>query len=577
MSTSIEKKGSAASPEFSNLLIIGAGVSGIAAAVYYKRKFGDDYVIYDRQQELGGTWWVNTYPGCAVDIPAMFYSFSFEPKYDWSHFYPEQRELLEYANSTATKWGVKQHVRFQTEVVSAEWVEETKRWRVCLRRRHFSEPWAAGNMTEEEKQMMEEGDEFYHECKVLISCIGGLVVPRKCDIPGQENFKGPIFHSARWDHSVSTEEKNVVVVGNGCSAAQIIPKITPHTKSTTQFMRSAQWMMPRPTAPLFGTNENFAKYGKTVFKYIPFTYPITRFLTFLVQESLFIQFKTTKAGERERQNAEKEFLKYMAAATPEKYHEMVIPKFKLGCKRRVLDDGYLANLNSPNMHLTNEKISHLEEHHIVTTAGNRYPADVVVMANGFDVEGGFKSLNLRGRNGETLQEHWKNMGGPAAYDTCVVNGFPNFFMAFGPNSVTGHSSVLMASEAIASYAMKVAGPVFRGEATDVEISKEAEDSFATDIQAELKNTVWSNAVCQSWYINEEGVNHITYPWSQITHLKRTMFPTWKDWKISYTPAGRMWRHVKRIGWFAVGLGVWYVASNEGRRMAVVEAVKGIMG
>ncbi|KAF8461856.1 4-hydroxyacetophenone monooxygenase [Kalaharituber pfeilii] len=559
-------KGGAHAPEYSTLLIVGAGLSGIATAWYFKKKFGEDYVIYDRQRDLGGTWWANRYPG----YPAMLYSFSFEPKYDWSHFFPEQAEILDYTNGTAIKWGIKPKIRFSSEVERAEWIEETKRWRVYLRRRTRNERWALDSLTGKER---EEDETWVHECKVLISAVGQLTVPVPCTIPGHENFKGALFHSSRWDNGVDVTGKDIVVVGNGCTAAQLIPAICASTKSTTQFMRTPQWIVPRISPLFFRSNESFAKYGKYVFKYIPFFYSITRFLVFLDLESQFAQFKTTKQGNRERGNFEAQAMKFMKTTIPEKYHDFAIPKYSMGCKRRIFDDGYLASLNHPKVHLTNDKISHIEPDGVATVSGKKYPADVIVMANGFDVRASIPGFNITGKYGETLDETFKMAGGPNAYNTCAVNGFPNFFFLFGPNSVTGYMSVLVASEYTAGYVMKLIEPVVKGQAGDVEVTKKAQVEYANIIQAELKNTVWSNSICRSWYVIESGINSTLYPFTQFHFIWRSLFPVWSDWDIRYTPSALRWKRFMRFTWLAMicALGFWSVTRPGGILGALIQA------
>ncbi|CAI7661175.1 unnamed protein product [Penicillium viridicatum] len=203
----------------SKVLIIGAGFSGLATACQLRREHNfDDYVIYDRSPAPGGTWWANKYPGCAVDIPAVFYSLSFAPNPDFSKVYPPQAEILEYFNKVADKFDVSRHIVRNTEWEGAYWQDLTNSWLVKLKD-------------------LSTGQTFYHECKILISAVGALVNPNRFGIPGVETFEGDIVHTAAWKSDLSLHQKDVIVVGNGCSAAQLIPAIAKEAGSITQFIR----------------------------------------------------------------------------------------------------------------------------------------------------------------------------------------------------------------------------------------------------------------------------------------------------------------------------------------------------
>lgn len=298
-------------------------------------------------------------PDLVVFFPraTALYSFSFRPKYDWSNFFASQPEILEYVNDTAVELGITSRIRFSIDVEACEWIEETKRWRVHLRRRRVDKPWALDEPTQDEDEQLEETDRWVHECQILISCVGALREPKDCNILGHGRFQGSLFHSARWDHRVDLTGKDVIIVGNGCkyvcakrgwvvlgrvsvlmlkeikgSAAQIVPKITPITKSTTQFMRSAQWIIPRPSLPLFDNNTVVGKYRKYILGWIPGLNLSFRLLVFIANEAVFRMFRTTKSGNSRRAAGEKELLEYMRAGCPEKYYDIVLPNYPLGCK-----------------------------------------------------------------------------------------------------------------------------------------------------------------------------------------------------------------------------------------------------
>ncbi|THC87874.1 hypothetical protein EYZ11_012677 [Aspergillus tanneri] len=207
---------------FRKVIIVGAGFSGLTMACQMKHRLKcDDFVVYDRESGFGGTWRVNTYPGCGVDIPAVFYSLSFAPNPDFSNFFPKQKEVLQYINRVAFRLNVSQHLVGNTEWLGASWQDDTKTWRVRL-------------------CDLSTGQNFVQTCSILISAVGVLENPQPFNVQGIENFTGDIMHTARWNHSVSLRDKNVVVIGNGAlpaSATQVIPTIAPEARSITQFIR----------------------------------------------------------------------------------------------------------------------------------------------------------------------------------------------------------------------------------------------------------------------------------------------------------------------------------------------------
>ncbi|KAK6530518.1 hypothetical protein TWF694_003862 [Orbilia ellipsospora] len=354
-----------------------------------------------------------------------------------------------------------------------------------------------------------------------------------------ESFKGSIFHSAVWDHSVDIKGKDVVLVGNGCSAAQIVPVIEPQVKSLTQVIRSSHWMLPRPHFP--GVKpENYEKWSPTLFKLIPGTQTIARYLTFLSIEAAWLAFRNGPTGDRLRAAQERTSIRHIKSKAPEKYWDLLIPTFPIGFKRRIYDDTYLPSLKSDKVLLTKDDVTHVSENAVHTASGKEYKADVVVMATGYKTNEWIAPLKIVGRNGETMSEHWKKIGGPAAYNATAVSGFPNCFLIVGPNSITGHTSVILATENMVRYALNIVTPVLKGDASTVEISKEAEVKYSNWIQETMKKTVFNNQAFRSWYVREDGWNSSTYPRSQVHFMYRSYFPNYKDWIVKKTQQG-IWK------------------------------------
>ncbi|KAF2018900.1 putative flavin-binding monooxygenase [Aaosphaeria arxii CBS 175.79] len=549
------------------VLIVGAGASGIAMACQLKEQLGfDQFRVFERQAGIGGTWWINRYPGVACDVPAVFYSFSFAQNPQWTSFHPPGREIVQYYHDVCQKYQVTDKFEVNTDVEQCRWLEDEQMWEVTLRRLIAG----MGDLSSKDraKIVRDRGESaVYSEtevvrAKVVVSCVGGLVEPKGWpdDIPGIENFKGPVFHSARWDESVDLTDKNVVVVGTGCSSAQLVPRLPDapyNAKSVTQLMRSPPWVVPAADAP--GGDEWWEKNGPRLGK-IPGLLQTLRFLIFIGAEAVFFNmFPDTERAEKGRKKVEEQMLARMKRIVPEKYHEILTPNYGIGCKRRIFDKRWYQGLNNSKIDLTTQPLRKVNAATVVLGPGRTYPpsekddtperevpADVIVLANGFDTTKWLHPLKVSGRTGNDLVETMDERGGPQAYLGTAMDGFPNFFMIFGPNTATGHSSVVMASENMVNHSLNFIKLLLNGEATSVDVKHEAEVAFTTDLQASLKKTVWQSGGCTSWYTTENGWNSTVYPYSQIDFWRKCTFPTWKDWNIEYTKKGLLIKRSRRI-------------------------------
>ncbi|KAH7129271.1 hypothetical protein EDB81DRAFT_661866 [Dactylonectria macrodidyma] len=493
---------------FSQFGCIGSGFSAIGLGATLQRWYGiTDIQFFERNDRLGGTWNTNKYPGCACDVPSALYSYSFEPNPNWSRVLPSHDELWAYLHQVATKYGLVDKMTFGVNVKKCEWIEEKKRWRLHIHH-------------------IKTNNIFIHECQFLFSGSGQLVTPRELDIPGAATFNGPIFHSSQWRDDVELKGKNVIVIGNGCTAAQIVPSIVGTTKHLTQMIRSKHWILP-------SIDSAQTKAMSYLFKYIPGSMALQRFLVYLVAERELRGFPMTKAGAQYRRFRRAQVEKYMRSAAPKKYHDILIPDFEVGCKRRIFDSGYLDCLHSENLDLTDDPALQIVPEGIRTKHG-LIKADVIVLANGYVTNKFLHGVEVVGRKG-TLEEHWESFGGAEAYNCSVLSGFPNFFLLLGPNAATGHTSAIMAAENSINYAMRVLRPVLKDEASVAELKPDAEHRYVTQIQDDLSKTVW-NSGCQSWYIEGKAGgrtwNAMSYPYSQAHFWYRSLFPTWSDWEYS---------------------------------------------
>ncbi|KAI9146807.1 Baeyer-Villiger monooxygenase [Paramyrothecium foliicola] len=413
------------------LLVIGAGVAGIALAARLRFELGyENFTVIEREADIGGTWFLHTYPGVGCDVDSHLYSFSFNPNPNWSQRFAEQPEILKYLHDTAVKFGVRPHVRLKTEVIKADWLK-TK------------------------------------NAEMLVSCVGTISIPKDCNISKHENDKSALFHSARWDHSVDYTNKRVAIVGNGCSGAQIMPRVAERAGHVVQFQRSPQWINDRP-------NPRISEFRKWCFRSIPLYARIYRCWLWRSTDTLHGLYITgDDALECQRAQHQSVAEEYMKRTAPRKYHDILIPKFPLGCKRRVFDPGYLTALHRPNVETTRRDLDF----------------DAVVLSTGFKIQEFLSPIEVFGTE-KSLNEHWKDTGGAQAYKATFVHGFPNFGIVFGLNAFPAHNSVIYTNETQVEYIIKtLIRPVLRGYFEVLDVKQAAEDYHSNHVQEQLKSMV----------------------------------------------------------------------------------------
>jgi cation diffusion facilitator CzcD-associated flavoprotein CzcO len=413
--------------------------------------------------------------------------------------------------------------------------------------------------------------------KIVASAVGGLVEPKPYpNVPGLESFKGDIMHTARWDPTVQLQDKNVLVLGSGCSAAQVVPEIVkaPHNaKSVIQLLRSPGWVQP-----FLGPEgiERWNAYAPALFSWVPGLQWVVRQLIFVSSELDFLLlFKSGAAAQRGRLNRQKTLIDYMHKLVPEKYWEILTPDYEVGCKRRVIDSGWFHSLQNPKIELTSLPLSAIQEHSVTLGPGRHYPprsksdskvptaertvpCDTLIFANGYESGEWLHPLDVEGRKGRSLYDVWDSRGGAQAYLGTAMDGFPNFFLIFGPNTATGHSSVILASENMVNHALKFIKPVLDGEVSTYEVKESAERQWTKEVQEALSRSVFQTGGCKSWYFKEGSRwNATVYPWSQIHFTWRCMWPKYGDWEAKYTRKGLVKKTIKAA---ARAVGVMAVMS-----------------
>ncbi|KAJ6179204.1 hypothetical protein N7519_009665 [Penicillium mononematosum] len=550
------------------VLIVGAGESGVAMGCRLKEVLGtDQFRIFERQSGIGGTWWINRYPGVACDIPATFYSFSFAQKKDWSTLHPSGPELAQYMADVCERYQIVDKIQLNTDVKELRWIEDDEEWEVTLS--HLVP--GTGDLAQHERDRI-AAQEGHHKiyvkteivrAKVVVSGVGGLVEPKTWpkDIPGIEEFEGEIMHTARWNDRIDLEDKNVIVIGSGCSAAQVVPELArpvANVRSITQLMRTPPWVQPDIIPPKY--LPLYEKWSPTFMTHVPgLASFIRRVAFFMLEKNFYEMFTDTAWGRRARPQLEKKFLDHMRQLAPEEYHEILTPNYSLGCKRRIIDGTWYRSLNAPNVELTTQPLTRVNAKSVTLGPGRHYPphksddavetreipADVIIMANGFETNQWLHPLEVIGREGRNLEEVWAERGGAQAYQGIAMDSFPNFFILFGPNTVTGHTSVIFATENAVNYSLKFIKPILNGQVSSYEVKEDAERGWTQQVQDALQQSVFRRGACSSWYITADGWNSTTYPFTQIHYWLRCTFPVWRHWTARLTRKGRILRGVRK--------------------------------
>ncbi|PWZ02444.1 FAD/NAD(P)-binding domain-containing protein [Testicularia cyperi] len=522
-------------------IIVGGGPSGIASAARLQLDLGLENIrIFERGTKFGGTWYFNRYPGAACDVPPRLYSFSFHQKRVWKHFFARQSEMEEYLQEVAARFGLEAKTEFGTEVYGATWDESRCHWLVKYR-------------------TLDGEHHATATARTLVNCSGALSVPRDCDVPGWQDFEGPLFHSARWDTSVDLTDKRVVVLGNGCSATQIVPSVAPQVKSVTQIVRAKHWYAPTPQDPMPG------RVAKWLERNVPGFIQLQRGIIALLVDTSFIQ-AWNKEGKGARDRFARESIKYIRTVAPERYHHLLIPtaqELTPACKRRIFDDAYLPALNRDNVELTDDPAVRIEPHSVVLKSGRRLPADVVVLASGFKTADTNVQMRVVGRDGHELNDVWRKHGAPQAYRSAMCHNFPNFVMVWGANSVTGHFSAIWTIESTVRFMTTVFKPLFvasssssvaaganpleRSRGRSVDVRKEAQQKEDVMIQEQMKSLVYTSG-CKGWYTNDSGRVSTLYPGFQMTFAWRSNLPVASDLIYTGIPgrASASWSFVQQV-------------------------------
>lgn len=456
--------------------IVGSGFSGLNMGISLKKAGFTNFTIFERADEVGGTWRDNIYPGCACDVPSHLYCYSFEPNPGWSEAYSGSREIQAYILRCAEKYGIRPHVRFNTPVTGATYDEGSGMW--TLR---------TGG-----------GGEF--RARVLVSAAGGLSDPSYPDIEGLGTFRGKLLHTSRWDPDYPLKGRRVGVIGSGASAIQVVPAIAPDVASLAVYQRTPPWIVPR-------MNQKITERRKALYRNFPPALWARRQMIYWMLEG-FAPFLILE-NDRIKSLVEQIALQHIRRSVKDPgLRRKVTPDYRIGCKRMLISNDWYPALQRPNVELVTDGITRITPNGIVSRDGRERELDAIVCATGFRVPSAGAPFPVVGRSGHSLGEAWRN--GSEAYKGVACTGFPNLFFLMGPNTGPGHTSVLAYTEKQVDYIVQAVESLHRHNLRSVEVKEPVQSRFNRNLDRRMKHTVWTSG-CASWYLAPNGRNTTLYP------------------------------------------------------------------
>jgi cation diffusion facilitator CzcD-associated flavoprotein CzcO len=476
------------------VLIIGAGFSGLGVAALLDRAGIRSWRILEAADDVGGTWRDNTYPGCACDIPAPLYSYSFAQKPDWSTLFARQPEILVYLREVAVRRHLLDRVYFGQKVDAAKWCED-----------HWDVTTTTGAR---------------YQARFLVSAVGVLHHPVQPDLPGIATFRGRAFHSATWDHDLDLTGKRVAVIGTGASAIQFVPAIADRVAALTVFQRTPPWVIPK-------FDRSFNARHKRLARWFP---PYRRY----VRDRLFWIHEQRAAGF----TGNPATLSRAKALAVQALHRQVpdhtlraklTPDYQIGCKRLLISNDWYPTLTKPGVQVRTGEVREVRPDAVVGADGVPVPADVLIYGTGFDAHHNVTRLSITGREGIPLAHAWQD--GSQAYLGTTVSGFPNMFVMTGPNTGLGHNSQIFMIEAQARYTVACVRAVRRRGATWLDVRADVQHAFNDWLQHRMAVTVWETGGCRSWYRDTHGRNTTLWPDTTIAFWRRTRAVRLSDYEI----------------------------------------------
>lgn len=460
-----------------HVVIIGAGFGGLCMAAEVLRSGVATVSVFEEGPDVGGIWRDNTYPGCGCDVPSHLYSFSFAKYRSATTRFPRQTEILDYLRDVTQRFDLRRHIHFHSPVTAAAYDDATGKWTVTV-----------GN-----------GDT--HEADVVVSAVGQLHRPKLPDITSKETFAGPAFHTAQWDDSVDVTGRDVAVIGNGSSAAQLIGPLAELARSVTVYQRTPNWVLPKPAA-------GFGPITKALLTVVPGAHAAYRAAVYVAADLALAPVIS--------RGWSTPLLRYVASrhlsrsVTSPELQQRLTPDYPIGCKRILVDSDFYPALNRENVELVTDGIHSIVPSGVVTDDGRERSADIVVFATGFRTTEFLVPMTVTGRGGADLQQRW--LDGAEAYLGIAIPEFPNFFLIHGPNTILGHNSNIFMIECQVHYVINCLRLLKQSPHSVLEVSVGAMTKYQQWLSKRIGRTVWH--ACNSWYKTDGG--RVTNPWPAPT-------------------------------------------------------------
>ncbi len=489
--------------EHVRVAVIGSGFGGLGAAVRLRRQGITDFVVLERAGSVGGTWRDNSYPGCACDVPSHLYSFSFAPNPEWPRNFSGQPHIRAYLERVTDTFGLRPHLRFDSEVRSLRWNGEELHWEVET---------AKGALTAD----------------VVVSATGPLSDPKVPDVPGLDSFPGKVFHSARWDHDYDLRGKRVAMIGTGASAIQIVPAVQPTVDRLTLFQRTPAWVLPRADRRISGLE-------RWLHSKVPATRVARRGLLWGIRE---MQVSAFTKRPNELGLIESLAKGHMRRAVKDPaLRAKLTPDYRIGCKRILLSNTYYPALTQPNVDVVASGLKEVRGKVLVASDGTETEADAIVFGTGFHVTDMPIAHRVTGANGTTLAEEWKD--GMESLRGASAAGFPNFLTIIGPNTGLGNSSMILMIESQLNYLVDYLRQLdVLGGKIALNARPSAVHAWTRGVQRRMERTVWNTGGCDSWYLDANGRNTTVWPGTTAEFRRLTREVDLAEYEVLRVPASR---------------------------------------